>query len=95
MAFEQIAVIPQDPVLFSGTVRSNLDPFEEFEDAPLLEVLESVGMHNRSGIESSSHSMISNRIEDLDDPVSEGGVNFSVGERQLMVIARALLRGSR
>lgn len=90
-----IAVIPQDPVLFSGTVRSNLDPFEEFEDDPLLEVLESVGMYKRNGIESSVHSIMSNRIEDLDDPVSEGGVNFSVGERQLMVIARALLRRSR
>ena len=93
-----IAVIPQDPVLFSGTLRSNLDPFEHYADETLLEALERAGLYSSKSISSSSHSLssISQRcIESLSDEVSEGGSNFSVGQRQLTVIARALLQGAR
>jgi ATP-binding cassette, subfamily C (CFTR/MRP), member 1 len=92
---ENIAVIPQDPVLFSGTVRSNLDPFDEYTDESLYEVLEDVGLFKPKASSASSESLksLSNvRIHSLDDIVLESGSNFSNGQRQLIVIARALMR---
>lgn len=88
---KSISVIPQDPCLFSGTIRGNLDPFSAFNDDELYKCLESVGLSK--GIMSSGHSTLSsnNRIESLDDAVLEGGSNLSLGQRQLIGIARALL----
>jgi ATP-binding cassette subfamily C (CFTR/MRP) protein 1 len=76
-----IAVIPQDPVLFSGTVGDNLDPFNTYTQDRLTEVLQRVGLMSTSN----------SKVQSLADPVMEGGNNFSVGEKQLLVIARALL----
>lgn len=91
-----IAVIPQDPVLFSGTVRSNLDPFREHSDDSLFDVLEQVGLSKPKYANISSNSLPSlpnARVGSLEDAITEGGTNFSVGQRQLIVIARALLSG--
>ena len=104
----KIAVIPQDPVLFSGTVRTNLDPFDEYSDDSLFEVLQHVGLYSSMVKNYSSHSLSSNGgissdnpvkgrtepIKSLADSVTEGGTNYSVGQRQLMVIARAMLTGA-
>ncbi|RAW25152.1 Canalicular multispecific organic anion transporter 2 [Phytophthora cactorum] len=76
-----IAIIPQDPVLFSGTVRSNLDPFDQFSD-------DQIWM-------SVKRASLQKAITSLDDVVDEKGSNFSVGERQLLSIARALLKRSK
>jgi len=80
-----ISIIPQDPVLFSGSVRTNLDPFNSYEDGRLLDVLNRVGLFNQGGDSTSV-------VTSLSDPVFEGGTNFSVGQKQLLVIARALLQ---
>ena len=78
----KISVIPQDPVLFSGPLRLNLDPETQFEDAQIWNALEAEKLK----------SMVQEQDKELHYEISEGGTNFSVGEKQLLCLARALLQ---
>ncbi|GAB5362447.1 hypothetical protein AAMO2058_000797700 [Amorphochlora amoebiformis] len=76
-----MAVIPQTPWLFSGTLRSNLDPFDDYEDANLWGALRDVQLEKS--------------FASLSTPISESGGNLSTGEKQLICLARASLRNSK
>jgi len=73
------------PELLSGTLRHNLDPFSQHDDATLNDVLRSSGL-----------SSIQNETDDvrltLDSPIASGGGNLSVGQKQILALARAMLR---
>ena len=88
-----LAIIPQDPVLFSGTLRSNLDPFDEYSDVQLLEALGRVDPARSMQLESRSGTIIhrASIFKTLSSPVTRGGSNLSQGEKQLVCIARAII----
>lgn len=105
----RLAIIPQDPVLFSGTVRSNLDPFNQHSDAELRDALIRVHLISPSSAQSGtatpdvagSSSTTSSTLREntgnvnifssLTSKISEGGLNLSQGQRQLLCLARAIV----
>ncbi|KAL6716631.1 hypothetical protein ACLMJK_006199 [Lecanora helva] len=108
----RLAIIPQDPVLFSGTIRSNLDPFNNHTNAELYEALERVHLIRSTGLTSRDELNTStpasrpassgattpatpntntNIFRSLTSRISEGGLNLSQGQRQLLCLARAIV----
>lgn len=76
-----LAIIPQDPTLFLGTIRNNLDRFNEYSDKAVIEALRHASMWD----------YVKSLPQGLNSPVTESGLNLSQGQRQLLCLARALL----
>ncbi|EOA32624.1 hypothetical protein CARUB_v10015919mg [Capsella rubella] len=81
----RLSIIPQDPTMFEGTVRSNLDPLEEYADDQIWEALDKCQLGDE----------IRKKELKLDSTVSENGQNWSVGQRQLVCLGRVLLKRSK
>ncbi|XP_046853156.1 ATP-binding cassette sub-family C member 4-like isoform X2 [Xenia sp. Carnegie-2017] len=81
----KLSIIPQEPILFAGSIRRNLDPFANHSDIEIWHALEEVQMKE----------VVENLPERLDSFLSESGNNLSVGQRQLLCLARAILKQNR
>lgn len=90
-----IAIIPQDPVLFSGTLRSNLDPFDEHTDAHLYDAMGRACLLDDTPHDTEAEGEGGRKRFTLDMAIDDEGSNLSIGERSLVSLARALVKDAR
>jgi ABC-type multidrug transport system fused ATPase/permease subunit len=83
-----VTIIPQQPELLTGTLRENLDPFDMYDDIILNDALRAAGLFSLQ--EQTDEAKIG-----LDSPIASGGSNLSVGQRQILALARAIIRRSK
>ncbi|BGP41473.1 hypothetical protein JCM10449v2_005460 [Rhodotorula kratochvilovae] len=95
MLRQRITLVPQDAVLFEGVLRDNLDPFNEHSDADCLEALRRAHLLDAPLSSEARAEAVPPSAITLNSPVSAGGTNWSAGQRQLIALARALLRNAR
>ncbi|KAL3317167.1 Multidrug resistance-associated protein 4 [Cichlidogyrus casuarinus] len=81
----KVSIIPQEPIMFIGTLRENLDPEGVYADTEMLRVLQIVHLDQ----------MLTTMSDGLDTKISQEGTNLSAGQRQLVSLARAILRGNK
>ncbi|CAH2350232.1 oligomycin resistance ATP-dependent permease Yor1p [[Candida] railenensis] len=94
----KLSIIPQDPVLFQGSIRKNLDPFGQSTDEKLWDALRKCGLIGNDKIQQVMHQHKDDENLHkfhLEQNVEDEGVNFSLGEKQLIAFARALVRESK
>lgn len=92
----KITIIPQDPTMSSGTVRLNIDPYGEHEDAVLYAALKSSGLTGlQEAAAGDGTTTPGGHAINLDTPITAGGENLSSGQRQLVALARGLVRRSK
>ncbi|KAM0786475.1 hypothetical protein ACM66B_001934 [Microbotryomycetes sp. NB124-2] len=92
---DKLAIIPQDALLFNGTLRSNLDPFSVYEDRTLWDALRRAWLVEREESDGLDRTGQNGNKFNLDMPIEDEGGNLSVGERSLVSLARALVKDSK